>query len=177
MQIAGLADSRSQRGRHTPPQQHGLTTIAALDMRCVPTRSDSAFRSLLEASRDSGGLAHADEVTTLLERRCGVDGGRLRRWRLERRVVAFGWQSHTWLPRFQFELAGLPPAPGVSAVLAVLRTVFDDWQSAWWFVRPHPALNDHAPALVIADDLAAVLATARGDRFVARVESGVTPAC
>lgn len=177
MQIAGLADPRSEHSRHTPLLRHGLATIAPLDVGGVATRSDSAFLALLAACRGNGGLAHADEVVTLLERRRGLDGGQLERWRTERRVVAFDWQSHTWLPRFQFELAGLLPDPAVSAVLAVLRTVFDEWQCAWWFVRPHPALEGRAPARAIADDLAAVLAAARGDRFVARGEAGVTPSC
>jgi Protein of unknown function (DUF2384) len=169
MQIArgAAADVRAQAGHHAP-RQTGLATIAPRDVGAVATRSDAAFLALLAAYRDSGGLAHADEVVTLLERRRGLDAHRLARWRSERRVVAFGWQSHAWLPRFQFERPGLLPDPGVSAVLAVLGTVFDDWQSAWWFARPHPALDDRTPAQAIARDLAAVLITARGDRLVAR---------
>lgn len=177
MQIAGLADPRFERSGHTPPPRHGLATIAPINVGGAATRSDSAFLALLAACRGNGGLAHADEVVTLLERRRGLDGGELERWRAERRVVAFDWQSQCWLPRFQFERPGLLPDPGVSAVLAVLQTVFDDWQNAWWFVRPHPALEGRVPARAIADDLSAVLAAARGDRFVARGEAGVTLSC
>ncbi len=161
-QSAQSADVRAQRGHHARPR-HGLATIAPLDIGAVAARSDQAFL----AYRASGGLARADEAATLLERR-GLDGGQLARWRTGRRVVAFDWQSHFWLPRFQFELCGLLPEPGVAAVLAVLGTVFDDWQTAWWFARPHPALNERAPAQAIGRDLAAVLTTACGDRFVVR---------
>jgi len=168
MHTARLADVRAQRS-HKAPLQHDLTTIAPARVGAGAARSDQAFLALLAAYRSSGGLAHADEVVTLLERRRGLDGGALARWRTERRVVGFGWQSHTWLPRFQFELSGPLPDPGVAAVLAVLGTVFDDWQSATWFARPHPALDERTPAQAIARDLVAVLAAARGDRLVARV--------
>lgn len=167
MQIAQVNDVRTQPGHPASPL-HGLATLAPHDTGAVGARSDQTFLALLAAYRTSGGLAHANEVITLLERRRGLDGGQLARWRSERRVVGFGWQSHTWLPRFQFELSGLLPDPGVTATLAVLGTVFDDWQCAWWFARPHPALGERTPAQAIAHDLAAVLTTARGDRFVAR---------
>lgn len=167
MQIAQVPDVRAQRGHHAPPQ-HVLATLAPHDIGAVAARSDQAFLALLAAYRGSGGLAHADEVVTLLERQRGLDGGVLALWRTERCVVGFGWQSHTWLPRFQFELPGRLPDPGVAAVLAVLGTVFDDWQCAWWFAQPHPALGERTPAQAIAGDLAAVLTTARGDRFVAQ---------
>jgi hypothetical protein len=167
MQIARLADVRVHRA-HEAPTPPRLSTLAPPDVGAVGTRSDLAFRALVAAYRSLGGLAHADEVSTLLERRRGLDGGQLRRWRIERSVVGFGWQSHSWLPRFQFELSGVLPDAGVAAVLAVLGTVFDDWQTAWWFALPHPALDDRAPAEAIGRDLAAVLVTARGDRFVAR---------
>jgi hypothetical protein len=162
-----LTDVRAQCGHRARPQ-HGVATLTPLDIEPFAARSDQAFLALLAAYRSSGGLVHADEVVTPLKRRRGLDGGQLARWRIERRIVGFGWQSHTWLPRFQFELSGLLPDPGVTAVLAVLGTVFDDWQTAWWFVRPHAALDERTPAQAIARDPAAVLRTARGDRFVTR---------
>jgi hypothetical protein len=162
-----VADQRCLRGQPSLPSR-SLATLAPLDIGAVGACSDQAFLALLAAYRGSGGLAHAEELACLLERRSGLDGGHLARWRTERRVVGFGWQSHTWLPRFQFELSGLLPDPGVTDVLGVLGTVFDDWQTACWFARPHPALDMRAPAQAIAGDLPAVLRTARGDRFVAR---------
>jgi hypothetical protein len=167
MRISHFSDVRAQRS-HRAPLQHGLATIAFHDVGAVAARSDQAFLALLAAYRGNGGLAHADVLVAQLERRRGLDGGQLARWRTERRVVGFGWQSHTWLPRFQFELSGLLPDPGVAAALAVLGTVFDDWQCAMWFARPHAALDNRAPVQAIARDLAAVLTAARGDRFVAQ---------
>ncbi len=176
MQIARLDEARAARGHHAPSPR-GWVTIAPPNMGAVAPRSDRRFLDLLAAYRGSGGLAHADEVVTLLERRRGLDGGQLRRWRIERCMVAFGWQSHSWLPRFQFELSDRLPDPGVAAVLAVLGSVMNDWQTAWWFARPHPALDERLPAQAINDDLAAVLSAARGDLSVARGDSGVTPSC
>jgi hypothetical protein len=104
----------------------------------------------------------------LPEHQRGFDASQLARWRDERRIVGFDWQSRTWWPCFQFAASGLLPLPAVQAVLAVLGAVFDDWTVACWFARPHPALDERAPAQAIAVDLPAVLRTARGDRFVVR---------
>jgi hypothetical protein len=89
------------------------------------TVSDRMFLTLLRDYRASGGLARAAEVVTWIERKRGLDAGQLAAWRADRRVVCFDWQQQTWLPRFQFLLAGPLPNLAVGVVLAELRTVFD----------------------------------------------------
>lgn len=165
MQTTPVADPRAWQGRHPGPPR----PTPRRDAGAMPAGSDRLFLVLLDAYRPSGGLARAAEVVTALERRRGLDADLLARWRAERRVVCFDWQSLTWLPRFQFEFvpAGPLPAPVLAAVLSELGTAGDGWAVALWFVRPHAALDGRAPVEVIGDAHAAVLHAARGDRFAA----------
>ena len=68
---------------------------------------------------------------------------------------------------FQFELRDLSVKQGPRKVLAELSPVLDGWALAAWFARPNSWLNDRSPVDTLDSNLAAVLAAARADRFVA----------
>jgi hypothetical protein len=167
MQTNPVADPRCLRGPRGLPSRYLVTMVCReVDTPTLPCQQ--TFMAVQAAYRSIGGLRRSDEVVALLEPSRDLDTSQLGLWRLERRVVGFDWQSCTWWPCFQFPASGPWPLPGVHDVLAVLGAVFNDWDVVRWFARPHPALGERAPAEVIAGDLAAVLRTARGDRFVAR---------
>lgn len=141
-----------------PPAERGV----------VPAGSDRHFVAMLSAYRRSGGLARADEVVTLLDRR-GLPGvATLARWIVERRVISFEWQLQTWLPWFQFKRLEQVPDPAVAALFSESTAVCDGWELAQWFARPHPALSGHAPVDLVTSDPDAVLQAARADRFAAQ---------
>lgn len=131
-----------------------------------PRRVDDEFVAMLNAYRRSGGLARADEVVALLERRGGPGVSALARWIVEHSVISFEWQSQTWLPWFQFADPQRVPEPSLADVLAELTTVYDGWELAHWFVRPNSALAERRPVEALASDPAGVLHAARADRFV-----------
>lgn len=135
-------------------------------VRRAPRLVDDEFVTLLNAYRGSGGLARADEVVALLERRGRPGVSLLARWIVECRVIGFEWQAQTWLPWFQFADPQRLPEPSVGAVLAELATVYDDRELAHWFVRPNSALAGRRPVDALARDPAGVLRAARADRFV-----------
>lgn len=133
-----------------------------------PRHVDDEFVTMLNAYRGSGGLARADEVVALLERRGRPGVSALARWIVERSVISFEWQAQTWLPWFQFAHPQQVPEPSLGAVLAELATVYDGWDLAHWFVRPNSALAERRPVEALARDPAGVLQAARADRFVVR---------
>jgi hypothetical protein len=63
------------------------------------------FVMLLDAFRESGGLARADEVASQFQRRSeqhiSVFGG----WLIKRQAIGFEWNSKLWMPLFQFSSA------------------------------------------------------------------------
>jgi hypothetical protein len=87
---------------------------------------------------------------------------------VRREVVSVSWRAQIWLPMFQFERPSLDIRPAVSDVIVALRQVYDDWELAEWFVRPHDVLAGRVPAIELACDPGAVKEAARRDRFVNR---------
>ncbi len=130
-------------------------------------RADGQFVAMLDAYRPSGGLARLQELATL---RCGdaqVDVNRLASCISRRELICFEWQSHAWLPLFQFNAIDMTPLAPLQPVLVELSCRYDPWELAQWFSQPNPWLAGQAPADTLLSDLAAVLQAARADRFVA----------
>ena len=104
----------------------------------------------------------------MLRKRTSQPISMLARWIVERRVVSFGLRGEYLVPMFQFEGTYMAVRRSVSAVLAELKGVFDDWDLATWFVLPNDWLGGHAPVHVLPIDPHAVLQAARADRFIAQ---------
>ena len=130
--------------------------------------SDDEFIALLEAYRDSGGLARAREVRAQIGRQCETTLVMLANWIVRRQVVCFVWQSKMWLPLFQFDRTSMTPKPGLAEVLSELTPTYADWELAKWFVCPQPELADQTPAATITGNPSAVLRVARNDSQVIR---------
>jgi hypothetical protein len=147
-----------------PPSIRGLRPCAS------SWRADADARAseVMDAFRRTGGLVSGEELTLLLRQRTSQPISMLARWIVERRVVSFGWRGEYLVPMFQFEGAYMAVRRSVSAVLAELRGVFDDWDLATWFALPNDWLGEHAPVRVLPIDPYAVLQAARADRFIAQ---------
>ncbi len=120
---------------------------------------------MLEAYRSSGGLASAQEILTLFQRRGGPEVAALTRWIGERELICFEWQAQTWLPLFQFQRVTLSPDPQLRPLFAELTKVYDHWEMASWFALPNPWLDQRVPVDTLGRDYCAVLDAARADRF------------
>lgn len=129
--------------------------------------ADQRFVAMLDAYRESGGLARAQEVLGCFQRRGGPDAGTLANWIATRALIGFEWGCDTWLPRFQFDWDALLPRAQLLPVFATLSPVYDAWETACWFVERNPWLGQRAPVDLASSDLAAILRAAHADRFMA----------
>lgn len=128
---------------------------------------DRQFMALLNAYRNTGGLARAQEVFTMFRSRHGADVARLARWIVRREIISFDWQSKVWVPLFQFDRATMALQPGLNCVLTVLNPILGPEELVAWFAQPNRYLMDQAPADRLAVDANAVLKAACTDRFIA----------
>jgi hypothetical protein len=131
----------------------------------LPSNED--FVMLLDAYRDLGGLARAQEVASMTASRCGTTVRTLASWIVDRQGLSFEWQSQIWIPLFQFDRASMALSLGLTEVLAVLSHVFAPWEQALWFARPNDCLGDRIPAHVLVLDHEAVARAAHADQLVA----------
>lgn len=127
---------------------------------------DRQFMALLDAYRNTGGLARAQEVFTMYRARHGADVATLARWIVRREVISFDWQSKVWIPLFQFERTTMTLQPGLNCILTVLNPIFHAEEMATWFAQPSRWLLDQAPADMLGTDADAVLKAACTDRFI-----------
>jgi hypothetical protein len=157
----------------TPPSPNFFFIKNSVNMQAnlgVATRDrwvDHQFVEMLNGYRSSGGLARLQDLVCST---CGgevVDITKIASQISNRELVCFEWQSHAWLPLFQFNGLELAPYPQLLPVVQDLSCIFDPWELAHWFSQPNPWLSDRAPADMLLTDLAAVLQAARADRFVA----------
>ena len=130
--------------------------------------ADARASEVVDAFRRTGGLVSGEELTLMLRKRTSQPISMLARWIVERRVVSFGLRGQYLVPMFQFEGTYMAVRRSVSAVLAELKGVFDDWDLATWFALPNDWLGGHAPVHVLPIDPHAVLQAARADRFIAQ---------
>lgn len=128
---------------------------------------DRQFVEMLNGYRSSGGLTRLQELVCLNCDGKEVDISMIASCISRRELICFEWQSHAWLPLFQFNGPELAPYPQLLPVVLELSCIFDPWELAHWFSQPNPWLSDRAPADMLLTDLTAVLQAARADRFVA----------
>jgi hypothetical protein len=125
------------------------------------------FDSLMAAYMWSGGLARHQEVSLRLQESYGGTPTTLDRLLNSHAVFAFDWRGSLWLPMFQFQQPGMAVKPVARRVLAELGGVFDGWSLAVWYLQQNIWLADRRPLDLIDNNPPAVLAAARGDRFIA----------
>ena len=128
---------------------------------------DQQFIAMLEAYRNTGGIARADEISHRFRRCNGPDPETVRHWIDSRKVLCFEWSDTCWMPWFQFNRHTLHPHPQLAPLLAELAAVFDPWETASWFAQPNPWIAGQPPIDRLLQDLPGVLDAARADRFVA----------
>jgi hypothetical protein len=153
-----------------PPSNVNRTHDAALELpyrRHQTVCTDHAFVTLLDAYRGSGGLASAEELLMSFKYRGGPDVSTLARWIVAGQVISFGWQSRTWLPRFQFAAHDMTPRADLGPILAELNDVYDECEMATWFATPNLSLSGRSPVQAFMTSCSAVVRAARIDRFVA----------
>lgn len=125
------------------------------------------FDTMLAAYMWSGGIARDQEVTVRLEAAGNQSGPTLDKLIAAQLVFAFDWRGSLWLPMFQFEQPGMLVKPQSRRVLSELTGVFDGWSLAVWYLQQNTWLGGRRPVDLLDTHPSAVLAAARGDRFIA----------
>lgn len=131
--------------------------------RRTEAQTDGLFVELLNAYRDSGGLARLDEVMELRRGVCDQDVSPLPKWIIEREVVSFEWQEDHWLPLFQFNRSDMTPSDATQQVVRALNPILGPWALAEWFARPNALLENQAPADALHASFPAVMRAARAE--------------
>lgn len=144
----------------TPPEDALEATWCSVQQR--------RFATLHAALARQGGCLPADQVCALLRPHWNQPLSRVARWIAGREVVSVPWRAQFWIPLFQFQRPSLDLAPAAGDIVRALRPVYDDWELAEWFARPHDLLAGHSPASQLAGDPGAVHEAARRDRFINR---------
>lgn len=136
---------------------------------CVFSEQPNArdFEMLLTAYLWSGGMARSLDVARHLAERQGAHFSSLERLLATKAVFAFEWRGNLWLPMFQFESKEMFVKPASRQVLAALAGVFDSWTIACWFQEPNLWLQGRRPIDQLDVNPMAVVAAARGDRYIA----------
>lgn len=125
------------------------------------------FEAMLSAYLWSGGIARHQEVITRLQEDGNGGPSSLGKLIDSHAVFAFDWRGSLWLPMFQFKQPEMYVKPQARKVLAELAGVFDGWSLAAWYLQQNSWLENRRPIDVLDKHLAAVLAAARGDRYIA----------
>ena len=158
--------------RAVPPADFFYTgqaadTVANIDHSEQHRSVDRQFISMLDAYRTSGGLARLQELAAFHPQGIELDIAQLAGSISRRELICFEWQSHAWLPLFQFDPSDMTPHLQLRAIVSELSCVYGPWDLALWFSQPNPWLADQAPADICLTDLKAVVQAARADRFAA----------
>ena len=125
------------------------------------------FDTMLAAYLWSGGMARHQELATRLEIAGSGTAASLRRLIDSNAVFAFDWHGSLWLPMFQFEQPAMFVKPLSRRVLSELAGVFDGWSLATWYLQQNTWLHGRRPIDLLDSHPSAVVAAARGDRFIA----------
>ena len=125
------------------------------------------FDTLLAAYMWSGGLARHQDVANRLEETQAGTPSSLQRLLDSNAVFAFDWRGSLWLPMFQFQQPEMFVKPPSRKVLSELAGVFDGWSLAVWYLQQNTWLDNRRPIDLLDGHPSAVLAAARGDRFIA----------
>lgn len=141
-----------------------------------PQPADKVFRQiearqidgLIRCYRQGGGLLEANALAVRMRARCAQPVSRLARWIVSRDIVVIAANGALLVPLFQLDEAGCEVRPAVGRVLLELHGVFDDRETAQWFVQPNAWIDDRWPMDLLDSDPHAVVEAARADRYIAR---------
>ena len=125
------------------------------------------FDAMLTSYLWTGGIARHQELASRLEAAGTGTLDSLRRLIDSNAVFAFDWRGSLWLPMFQFHQPEMFVKPASRQVLSELTDVFDGWSLAVWYLQQNMWLDNRRPIDLIDRHPSAVLAAARGDRFIA----------
>jgi len=145
------------------------------DLKEAELQRNRQFVSLLNAFRESGGLARANEVASQFQRRSDGNISVLGDWLLNRHAISFEWHSKLWMPLFQFNPSDMSLRAGLAGILAELALVYDDWDLAHWFVKPNAWLSEALPANALAVAAPQVLWAARAERSAQAANHHIEP--
>ena len=124
------------------------------------------FVTRLTAYHASGGVAPGDDLGRLLDDwQCG-DFVSLARLVASGEIFSFRWHGKNRC-RCSSSISVIYRAGRGEQVSAELKSVFDDWSLAVWFVQPNSWLQAQRPLDLLDSDLPAVLQAARADRYIA----------
>ena len=143
------------------PTAIALSNVA---LRGPSNLADHQFIEMMDAYRQSGGLARLQELASLRGSGAPVDIANLANCISRRELICFEWQSYAWLPLFQFDLSDMTLRPQLQRIVAELSCIYNPWEVAFWFTQPKPWLSDRAPADTAALEFATLLQHARADR-------------
>jgi UDP-2,3-diacylglucosamine pyrophosphatase LpxH len=136
-----------------------MSPLAQPGLVPTPTRS--------QAYGMAGGVAHGDELATLLRSHTAQATSLVAHWIADNTAVSWQDASGWTLPLFQIDLPRATLRQGMAQVMHELRGLLDDDEVVAWFVRPNGWLGGQLPALALATQAAAVVNAARADRYVA----------
>jgi Protein of unknown function (DUF2384) len=125
------------------------------------------FDAMIGAYKTCGGTARADDLAQLLEERKKGNFVSVAKRIVSRDIFSFEWQSHFWVPMFQFHLHDMSVKQEVRRVVHELAAVLDNWTLAQWFTEPNAWLKGRRPVDMVDRQFSDVLNAARADRFVA----------
>lgn len=131
------------------------------------TFNRQGFDAMIGAYKTCGGTARADDLAVLLEERNKGSFVSVAKRIVSRDIFSFEWQSHFWVPMFQFNPQDLSVKQEVRRVVHELTDVLDNWTLAWWFTEPNAWLKGRRPVDLVDGQFSDVLGAARADRFVA----------
>jgi hypothetical protein len=121
---------------------------------------DVAFIRMLGLYRSSGGLARADEVSSLFLSCNDLGSATLERWIARRGVLCIAWQSDAWFPVFQFDRQSMTVKSAAGQIFAALNPKLTPWDLAQWCAQPHLWLDSESPADTLDADADLVLRAA-----------------
>lgn len=153
--------------------------------RPVPSAvpADASLRWLTTASHfaRTGGLLTVPDLAQRMHQRwvgCGfvpIDEdpvGALARWVLSGHVLSLDSPWGRLVPMFHFHQGTGVQHACMQRLLAVLRPVLDDHDTALWFVTPNHWINDQCPAVTMHENLPQALMAARLDRHIVCGDDG-----
>ena len=141
--------------------------VELLDLQTVSIFSQGAFDALISAYRGSGGTARAEDLALLLAEKGQGSFSSLARGIVKGEIFSIEWNSHFWLPMFQFEAHDMSMKHSVRKIMSELAHVLDNWSLATWFAEPNVWLRNCRPVDMLDSNLPEVFAAARAERFVA----------
>ena len=129
--------------------------------------SDGDFVAMLNAYREFGGLARAQEVVSMMMADGAPGITTCAQWIVGGNLLSFEWQSQIWIPLFQFDRTDMSLQAGIGEILKDLSATMEPWEQAAWFSQPNLWLAERCPAELLRADRIGVVNAASATRFLA----------